>query len=310
MKRTLYSICIGTVLLALTATGAPSDRDEVRGKKRGSDKSSDATVSARSRTNVNAGHRGMQKRSMTRANVQNRSNFKARTSSDAVVRRNFARRDSNRVARSENLKNFRERNNVVTSRERRLTARNDVAVNRERNFTTRRALRAQNDEVAVDRTRGFNRNRNRNIEVNRHRNITVTNNWRGERFSGRHYAAFHNYNRQWHHRDWWRHHHTRIVFVLGGAYYWNAGYWYPAWGYDPGYTYVYDGPIYGYNDLSPDQVVVNVQAQLRADGYYDGPIDGQLGPMTRQAIAAFQADNGLAVTAAVDEPTLATLGLT
>jgi peptidoglycan hydrolase-like protein with peptidoglycan-binding domain len=34
-----------------------------------------------------------------------------------------------------------------------------------------------------------------------------------------------------------------------------------------------------------------------------------LGPMTREAIAAYQADNGLAVTSAIDEPTLATLGL-
>ena len=33
-------------------------------------------------------------------------------------------------------------------------------------------------------------------------------------------------------------------------------------------------------------------------------------PEFRQAIAAFQTDNGLAVTSAVDEPTLATLGLT
>jgi peptidoglycan hydrolase-like protein with peptidoglycan-binding domain len=31
--------------------------------------------------------------------------------------------------------------------------------------------------------------------------------------------------------------------------------------------------------------------------------------MTREAIAAYQADNGLSVTSAIDEPTLATLGL-
>jgi peptidoglycan hydrolase-like protein with peptidoglycan-binding domain len=31
--------------------------------------------------------------------------------------------------------------------------------------------------------------------------------------------------------------------------------------------------------------------------------------MTRDAIAAFQADNRLAVTAAIDQPTLATLGI-
>jgi len=48
---------------------------------------------------------------------------------------------------------------------------------------------------------------------------------------------------------------------------------------------------------------------LQRDGYYSGPIDGVLGPMTRQAIAAFQADHGLAITSAVDEPTLASLGL-
>jgi N-acetylmuramoyl-L-alanine amidase len=54
---------------------------------------------------------------------------------------------------------------------------------------------------------------------------------------------------------------------------------------------------------------VDVQEQLARAGYYDGPIDGVLGPMTREAIATYQADNGLAVTSAIDEPTLATLGL-
>jgi len=33
---------------------------------------------------------------------------------------------------------------------------------------------------------------------------------------------------------------------------------------------VYDGPIYAYNGLSPDQVTVNVQEQLARAGYYDG----------------------------------------
>jgi len=49
---------------------------------------------------------------------------------------------------------------------------------------------------------------------------------------------------------------------------------------------------------------------LQADGYYAGPIDGILGSQTRRALAAFQVDHGLAVTSAVDRPTLATLGLT
>ena len=54
---------------------------------------------------------------------------------------------------------------------------------------------------------------------------------------------------------------------------------------------------------------VNSFVFLSRDGYYDGPIDGILGPSTQDAIAAFQDDNGLAVTSAIDEPTLATLGI-
>jgi len=162
-----------------------------------------------------------------------------------------------------------------------------VAINRERNFRT-------------DRTRNFDRSRN----------VKIVNNWRDGRFSGERYAAFRNYHRQWHNRDWWHHHHNRIVFVSGGWWYWNTGYWYPAWGYDSSAYYPYDGPIYtGYADLSPDRVVVNVQEQLQRDGYYNGPVDGVLGPMTRQALAAFQADQGLAITSTIDEPTLSTLGL-
>jgi len=53
-----------------------------------------------------------------------------------------------------------------------------------------------------------------------------------------------------------------------------------------------------------------VQLALQQQGYYAGPIDGLLGPQTRGALAAFQADNGLATTSAVDRPTLQTLGLT
>src|SRR5205085_2235096 len=152
-------------------------------------------------------------------------------------------------------------------------------------------------------------NRTRNVTVNRERNVSITNNWRGQRFSGGNYAPFRNYRRQWHDRGWWTSHYPRISFYFGAPYYWDSGYWYPAWGYYPGYTYEYDGPIYGYNGLAPDQVTVNVQVQLQRDGYYSGAIDGVLGPQTREAIAAFQADHGLAITSAIDEPTLATLGL-
>jgi hypothetical protein len=126
---------------------------------------------------------------------------------------------------------------------------------------------------------------------------------------GRDYWAFRNYRSEWHDRDWWRRSHSRIVFVFGGWYYWNSGYWFPAWGYDPGAYYAYDGPIYAYNDLPPDQVVANVQAALQEQGYYHGEVDGLLGPLTRDAIANYQRDHGLYTTSTIDRPTLESLGM-
>jgi len=137
----------------------------------------------------------------------------------------------------------------------------------------------------------------------------VTNNWRGNQFSGRQYAAFRDYHRTWHDRDWWRHHYTRIIFVSGGWWYWNAGYWYPAWGYSRNAYYAWDGPIYGYNSLPPDQVIANVQSSLQQQGYYHGGVDGLIGPLTRGAIADYQRDHGLYMTSAIDEPTLQSLGM-
>ncbi len=182
---------------------------------------------------------------------------------------------------------------------------NDAAISRQRNLNET----AVQQKTAKKGLQNSNVDRSQNLTVNRRRNVTVINNWSGSRFSGQQYTVFRNYHRQRHDRNWWTSHYTRIVFFGGGGYYWNDGYWYPAWGYNPGYNYAYDGPIYGYNNLPPDQVVVNVQTRLQRNGYYSGPIDGSLGPMTRQAIAGFQADHGLAVTSAVDQPTLATLGL-
>ena len=117
--------------------------------------------------------------------------------------------------------------------------------------------------------------------------------------------------RTYHDRGWWRsHYNTTFVLFGGGYYYWDSGYWYPAFGYSPFYNnYAYSEPIYGYNNLAPGQVLENVQLALRDLGYYQGPIDGLIGPQTRDALAAFQRDNGLVETAAVDEPTLVTLGL-
>ena len=122
-------------------------------------------------------------------------------------------------------------------------------------------------------------------------------------------AALRQDRHEWHDRDWWKRHFRTIVLVLGGFYYWDNGYWYPAWGYDPNYSYDNDGPIYAYGNLLPDQVIANVQAALTQDGYYSGSITGSLDPSTRAALANYQGDHGLAVTATVDELTVESLGL-
>jgi hypothetical protein len=129
-------------------------------------------------------------------------------------------------------------------------------------------------------------------------------------WQGKNYWAFRNYSPAWHDRGWWRGHYNRVVFAYGGWYYWNSGWWYPAWGYAPNSYYAYDGPIYAYNSLPPDQVVANVQAALQAQGYYQGEVDGLLGPLTREAIADYQRGHGLYTTAAIDQPTLESLGMT
>src|SRR5436190_5843520 len=138
------------------------------------------------------------------------------------------------------------------------------------------------------------------------RRIQGSQNWQGKN-----YWAFRNYRSAWHDRSWWRsNYNNRVVFVYGGWYAWNAGYWIPAWGYAPNEYYAYDGPIYGYNNLPPDQVIANVQTALQEQGYNPGGVDGLLGPQTRAAIADYQRANGLAETAAIDQPTLQCLGMT
>jgi hypothetical protein len=39
-----------------------------------------------------------------------------------------------------------------------------------------------------------------------------------------------------HDHNWWRQHFRVIVFAIGGFYYWDGGYLYPGWGYDPIYN--------------------------------------------------------------------------
>ena len=50
----------------------------------------------------------------------------------------------------------------------------------------------------------------------------------------------------------------------------------------------------------PEVIGIAVQTKLTRRGYYHGRIDGIIGPATRDAISAFQKDNGLRVTGYVN----------
>jgi Putative peptidoglycan binding domain len=143
------------------------------------------------------------------------------------------------------------------------------------------------------------------VKFQQNRRIEGSQNWQGQQ-----YTVFRNYRSEWHDEGWWHSHYGRnIVFMFGAPYFLNAGYWFPAWGYNPNAYYAYDGPIYAYNNLPPDQVIANVQSALQQQGYYHGEIDGLIGPLTREAVANYQRDHGLCETAAIDRPTLESLGM-
>jgi len=92
------------------------------------------------------------------------------------------------------------------------------------------------------------------------------------------------------HADWgnsgehyWNHHHYR----------WYDGGWLII---DPGYS-------------SGGSVGAAVQQRLSEQGYYNGPVDGEVGPGTSRAIANYQADHDLRPTGHISHSLLDSLGL-
>ena len=144
--------------------------------------------------------------------------------------------------------------------------------------------------------------------------VTFTANRRlegSERWQGQKYEAFRSYHSERHDQSYYRSHYNRVELIGGGYSYLDNGYWRPAWGYDDAHQYyAYDGPIYTGQRAEPlDRVIADVQSALQELGYYTGEVDGLLGPLTRQALTSYQEEQGLATTAAIDEPTLDALGM-
>jgi hypothetical protein len=307
MKRIMFLTCIGSFALALTALGAPRDRGG-RGSVHGGGAPGAHTISGRG-----GGHFAPMRGGGHMIGHAAPMRASGRSSMGRVRPSGVTRVNTLRGSRMEAAR-IGARNRVAVNRGRNFTRANTLRTNREaaarmRSFRTAQAKARTGARSNLALNKGKNLTLGRNVAVNGAKNVGIVNNWHTNRFSGSNYSAFYNYTPQWHDRIWWRNHYSRIIFVLGGWWYWDAGYWYPCWGYDPYAYYWYDGPIYGYANLTPYQIIVNVQIQLQNDGYYAGPIDGILGSQTREALAAFQADNGLVVTSAVDRPTIQALGI-
>lgn len=154
--------------------------------------------------------------------------------------------------------------------------------------------------------RNWHNNNNQETTVQKKNWHNQNNTWNNNSWAD----ARHRHHREHHDRNWWRSRYSRFALFGSGFYFWDGGYWFPAYGYDPSYnTYSYDEPIYGYNDLDPARVIANVQTELQRLGYYRYAVDGTMGPATRGAIANYQRDTGLSITSAIDRPTLQSLGL-
>ncbi len=76
------------------------------------------------------------------------------------------------------------------------------------------------------------------------------------------------------------------------------------WNSGPGYRGPSPSP-----STSAGSADAAVQRALSRRGYYNGPIDGDIGPGTRAAIARYQRDAGLRPTGVVDSTLLRSLGL-
>ena len=59
----------------------------------------------------------------------------------------------------------------------------------------------------------------------------------------------------------------------------------------------------------PDATVEATQEELAQLGYYNGPVDGILGPTTRDAVANYQIAKQLNVTGSLSPDTMQSLGL-
>jgi len=107
-------------------------------------------------------------------------------------------------------------------------------------------------------------------------------------------------------------HRGRRFFYGGAPFFWGPAIGFSFYG-SPGYYYE-DGPDRPtYRGIPPTEagasndLGVDVQRALAHQGYYHGPIDGEIGSGSRAAIRAYESDHGLEVTGRIDGALLRSL---
>jgi len=108
---------------------------------------------------------------------------------------------------------------------------------------------------------------------------------------------------------------------LAGHYHGGYGGGYGPYYYPP-YAYFPPPPVVGFafgvapyreddgrfGDRGAASLEASVQRALRREGYYSGPVDGDIGPRSRAAIREYQADHRMAATGRIDSRLLRSLG--
>jgi len=128
---------------------------------------------------------------------------------------------------------------------------------------------------------------------------------------GRHHSGWHRGHHGHHGHHWGGRRHYGHSYGYG-YYPYARSYWGPSFGLSfstaPTYTrYVYRGSTV--NGSYSDNLAADVQRELKRRGYYRGSIDGAIGPASRSAIRAYQADRGLSVNGRIDRSLLDALDI-
>src|SRR5438874_11477138 len=204
MKSILYSVCIGSLALALTAGGAQAARD----KRSDNAKPQQRSAKVQAARPANTGRSMSAHRNVSAAQYRQRSYAKPHASSNAVVEHNSGLRAvrepnlaSNERMRERNSQEFRARRDVAAKTPAARAATTTAATVRDRNASVdrNRNLAVNRDRnVAVNRTSNFDANRERNVAVNRTRNADVNRFRNTNEFRSRNNVAFNrerNFNR-------------------------------------------------------------------------------------------------------------------